>query len=493
MSFLLTFFIFSPLLAVLALAFIPKASHGTARLLGTLGALLPFVSAAIMYAMYLGGTGLSEFSQQADWIRFGRFDSGAFTVAYEVGVDGFAFIMMLLTAVLGLLAAVTAYSIQQNTKSFYILLLLLEMGMLGVFAAQNLILFFFFFELTLPAMFFLIGKWGKFESEKAAYSYLVYNGIGSAILLVVFAILFAKTGTTNYEHLYSIMQSADAPFSEAFKTGIVISLLIAFGIKLPVLPLHRWMVNVHVQAPPAVVMLHAGVLLKIGAYGLVRFGLGMFPKQFEKFAFLLALLGVINLLYGAFLALIQTDFRKVLAYSSISHMGIVLIGLGALNMSGVKGAIFQVVSHGLIAALLFFLLGIMENRYGTSELKKLGGLAKQVPLLAGFLLAGAMASLGLPGMSGFVSEFMAFLGLFDKYPAVAAVGTLGIILTAVYLLRSVLGITFGAYELGEQRDVRGWEFIPVTVLLAIIIIIGVSPEVLGHPISSTLELLGLRG
>lgn len=500
MNILLSIFIFSPLIGILFLLFLPKGRETTAKLFGIVTTLLPLICAFVLYGSYLSGKGFGAFTEKIAWIQFGRFESlpkGFFSISYELGVDGLSFVMMLLTAVLATLAAITAASsIKEGIRSFYMLLLLLEIGMLGVFAAKNLLLFFVFFEVTLPAMFFLVGRWGKFESEKASYSYLIYNGIGSAILLIVFTILFARTGTTDIASLRDMLAAGKSPIgsiSSSMQTGLFIAMLIAFGIKLPVLPLHRWMVNVHVQAPPAVVMLHAGVLLKIGAYGLVRFGIGIFPKQFEKFSVLIAILGVVNLLYGAFLALVQTDFRKVLAYSSISHMGIVLIGLAALNEAGIKGAIFQVVSHGLIAALLFFLLGIMEERFGTSDMQRLGGLAKSAPLFSGFLLASAMASLGLPGMSGFVSEFLAFLGLFKSMPVVAAVGTLGIIVTAAYLLRAVLGMTFGQEKQAMKADLQGVEFVPVLVLLFFIIVIGVMPDALGGPLGSALQSLGIRG
>ena len=223
----------------------------------------------------------------------------------------------------------------------------------------------------------------------------------------------------------------------------------------------------------------------------------MFPEQFESFAVLIAVLGVVNLLYGAFLALIQDDFKMVLAYSSISHMGIVLIGLGALNEAGLQGAIFQVVSHGLIAALLFFLVGVFYERLGTTIISKLGGMAKGLPITAGFILAAAMASLGLPGMSGFVSEFMAFLGLFKELPVLAAIGALGIILTAVYLLRAVLAMTFGKAhrEFRGTPDMKPVEYVPAIVLTGLIIMIGVYPSVLSMPLETTLEtiMLGLGG
>jgi NADH-quinone oxidoreductase subunit M len=244
-------------------------------------------------------------------------------------------------------------------------------------------------------------------------------------------------------------------------------------------------------------MVHAGVLLKIGAYGLIRFGMGIFPEQFQTIAGLVAVLGVINLLYGAFLALIQDDFKKVLAYSSVSHMGIVLIGLGALNESGIQGAIFQVVSHGLFSALLFFLVAVFYERFHTTKISNLGGMAKGMPLTAGFLLAAALGSLGLPGMSGFVSEFMAFLGLFKEMPVLAAVGTLGIILTAVYLLRSVLAMTYGKAhrEFAGTTDIRSVEWVPALVLIGLVVLIGVYPSVLSDPLQATLEtiMLGLGG
>lgn len=377
------------------------------------------------------------------------------------------------------------------------LFLLLEIGMLGVFAAGNMVLFFIFLEMTLVAMFFLIGKWGGFERERAAYSYLLYNGVGSAVLLMVIAILFARAGTSNMELLKEMLHNPAvraqliAPISDDLRFSLFLALLVAFGIKLPIVPFHRWILRVHVQAPPAIVMLHSGVLLKIGAYGLIRFAIGLFPDQFRDFAFIIAILGVVNLLYGAFLAFIQNDFKMVLAYSSVSHMGIVLIGLGALNEAGMQGAIFQAVSHGLISALLFLLVSILFERTNTTEMDRLGGLAKAMPLTAGSLLAGALASLGLPGMSGFVSEFTAFFGLFQTAPAVAAAGTLGIIMTAVYLLRAVLNITFGTSKSGGAQafDMSLTEAVPVFVLLALIIMIGVYPRILAEPLQAAIKMM----
>ncbi|AIM16392.1 NADH:ubiquinone oxidoreductase subunit M [Bacillus sp. X1(2014)] len=499
LNWVLSTLVFSPLLGIILLAFLPKTQEKLIKLVGFLATLPALVLSLAAYFHYLAGKKLSDFSVSAEWIQFRGMNANEpiFSVYYELGLSGFQLLLVVLTAIVATLSAIAARYVKKEWKGFFMLFLLLEVGMLGVFTAENLILFFLFFEITLIPTFFLIGKWGYFEKEKAAYSFLIYNGLGSAVLLIVIMILFAKTGTTNVELLSQMTADPTAPLSADLKLGLFIALLIAFGVKLPIFPLHSWMLRVHVQAPPAVVMIHSGILLKIGAYGLIRFGMGIFPEQFETLAVLLAILGVINLLYGAFLAFIQSDFKMVLAYSSISHMGIVLIGLAAMNEAGIQGAIFQVISHGLISALLFFLVGVLYERTETSIIENLGGLAKGMPIAAGFLLAGAMASLGLPGMSGFVSEFMAFLGLFKVQPWIAAVGTIGIIMTAVYLLRAVLGMTFAQAhrKFDAIVDLKGVEYVPVIVLMLLIVLIGVYPSVLSSPLQATLEtiMLGLGG
>lgn len=501
-EFFLSILVFSPLVGILVLAFLPKTQESNIKFVGFLATLPALVLSLFAFFQHLGGGNIDQYNVKVNWIHFGDFaEMGLFKIDYELGLNGFSLILIVLTAVLSTLAAIASIHIKKEWKGYFMLFLLLEIGMLGVFVAQNLILFFIFFEITMIPMFFLIGKWGYFEKEKAAYSYLIYNGLGSAILLIVIMVLFARTGTSNIEALAKIMAMEDpatvSPFSDSLKMGLMIALLIAFGVKLPIFPLHTWMLRVHVQAPPSIVMLHSGVLLKIGAFGLIRFGMGIFPEQFESLAVLIVILGVVNLLYGAFLAFLQEDFKMVLAYSSISHMGIVLMGVGALNEAGIQGAIFQVVSHGLISALLFFLVGVFYERFHTSTIANLGGMAKGMPLTAGFLLAGAMASLGLPGMSGFVSEFMAFLGLFEEMPILAAIGCIGIIMTAVYLLRATLGITYGKAhrEFAGVTDLKAAELVPVLVLTALIVLIGVYPSVLSEPLQATLEtiMLGLGG
>ncbi|MCL6571736.1 MAG: NADH-quinone oxidoreductase subunit M [Bacillus sp. (in: Bacteria)] len=501
LTFVLSLLVFSPLLGIVVLAFLPKGAEKWIKVVGVLATLPALLVALGTYLHFQWGKDLGDFAISVPWIQFRGMNSAVepvFSVYYELGLSGFQMLLVVLTAIVATLSALAATKyIRKEWKGYFMLFLLLETGMLGVFSAENLILFFIFFELTLIPTFFLIGKWGYFEKEKAAYSFLIFNGLGSAVLLIVIMILFAKTGTTNIDILTQMLALPSAPLSDDLKLGLLIALLIAFGVKLPIFPLHSWMLKVHVEAPPSVVMIHSGILLKIGAYGLIRFGLGLFPEQFATLATLIAILGVINLLYGAYLAFIQTDFKMVLAYSSVSHMGIVLIGLAAMNEAGVQGAIFQVISHGLISALLFFLVAVLYDRTDTSLIGNLGGMAKGMPIASGFLLAGALASLGLPGMSGFVSEFLAFLGLFRELPWVALVGTIGIIMTAAYLLRAVLNITYGKAhrEFIGVRDLNGSEFVPVVVLMLLIVLIGVYPNVLSAPLQTTLEtiMLGIGG
>ncbi|WP_026672821.1 complex I subunit 4 family protein [Alkalihalobacterium bogoriense] len=494
-SYFLSLLIFSPLVGILILALIPKGNHHLIKWIGFFTTLLPLTLAVMLYTQFDKASSALQFEEVRQWINFGNpaLESRGVNLAvnYDLGVTGFGMVLILLTAIVATLAALASViQIKEGWKAYFILFLFLEIGMLGVFAAQNLLLFFVFFEVTLIPMYFLIGRWGYIDREKAANMFLIYNGLGSAVMIIAFAVLFALTQTLRIDEVTAVLQLY-GPEADQLRWGLLIALLVAFGVKLPIFPLHSWMLRVHVQAPPAIVMIHSGILLKIGAYGLIQFGLGFFPEQVSQMAVVLAILGVVNLLYGAYLAIIQTDVKMVLAYSSISHMGIVLIGVAALNEAGLQGAIFQVVSHGLISALLFFIIGIYYDRTRTSSLEKLGGMARSMPYASGFFLAGAMASLGLPGMSGFISEFLAFLGLFEVMPIIAAVGTLGIILTAVYLLRATLNVTFGPTpdKWKEVADLRSLEWIPLLVLLALIIVIGVYPAVLAEPLQGVIQLI----
>ncbi|USG68522.1 NADH-quinone oxidoreductase subunit M [Brevibacillus ruminantium] len=497
---LLSLIVFTPLLAILILTFVPRHKGDLIKKVGVLGTLPPLLLSLLLFVSFNYELSGLQFAEKAKWISIpvGTLQSGAifsFDLGYEMGVDGISMPLIVLTAIIATLAAVASWNQKKRLKEYFILFHLLLIGMLGVFASQNLFLFFIFFELTLIPTYFLIGIWGYGEREKAANKFLLYNGIGSGVMLIAFIVLFMYLNTMNMEAIANLLGSVNHPaalaLTPALRFGLFLAIFIAFAVKLPVFPFHTWMLKVHVQAPPAIVMLHSGILLKMGAYGLLRMGIGFFPEQAYQFATWMAVLGLINLLYGALLAFVQKDLKMVMAYSSISHMGIVLLGFAAMNTIGFQGAMFQVVSHGFISALLFFLIGMIWERTQTSMIDEMGGLAKVMPFASGIMLAGAMASLGLPGMSGFISEFFAFLGLFGKMPVLAAIGAIGIVLTAAYLLRAILRTTFGPTpdRFTGVADAQPMEVIPLVVLLGFIILIGVYPAVLANPLQQTLKTI----
>lgn len=539
---ILTLLTLSPLLGILIILFLPKQKGQWIKSIAIIATLLSLLVAGWLYVEFDHQSGEMQYVEEVEWINIplnqtidpqkqneytgilGGLEGYYYQFKYNLGVDGISLPLVFLTALISFLAALASVYIKKRWKSFYILFLLLQIGMFGVFLAKDLFLFFLFFELTLIPMFFLVGIWGYKDREKSANRFLLYNGLGSAVMLIAFLIIINTAGlsivetNTGTELVYSgdvevishnltdsnafhqlpdqLFPDEVNPFhvSDGLKMTLFIMLLVAFGIKLPIFPFHTWMLRVHTEAPPAIVMIHSGILLKMGAYGLIRYGVLLFPDQAKSMAITLAILGVINILYGAILAFVQKEFKLVLAYSSISHMGIVILGIAAFNQIGMQGALIQMVSHGLISALMFLIVGMIYERIGTTELSQLGGLAKSVPFIAGILLFSGLASLGLPGLSGFVGELLVFLGLFDSLPIIAVIGALGIILAAVYVLRAVLKITYGptATEHEQLKDARVIEVIPMVTLTAFIVLLGVYPAVVTEPIQQTIQMMITR-
>jgi NADH-quinone oxidoreductase subunit M len=492
-----TWVTFSPLLGMLVLLFIPRQQNQWLKWVGMAGTLPPLILALTMFAQFDPQTQGVQFAQNVSWIHIPLPQSSGWTLSYAMGADGLSIPFVVMTTIIAALAAVGSMYIKERLKSYFLLFLLLEIGMLGVFLARDLFLFFLFFEVTLVATFFLVGIWGYMERERAANQFLLYNGLGSALMLLAFVGLMFVFGTLNLDQLlvrtsqlFAHPEWIQGPAKPVI-WGIFLCILVAFGIKLPAFPFHTWMLRVHVEAPPAVVMIHSGVLLKMGAYGLIRFGVDLFPPLVHQMATFLAVLGLVNILYGAALAFVQRDLKRVLAYSSVSHMGIILFGIAALNFSGLQGAVFQAVSHGFISALMFLIVAALYERTGTTMIDEMSGLAKAMPVLSGVLLAGGLALLGLPGMSGFVSEFLAFLGMFKQNPVIAGIGALGLILAAAYTLRAVMAASFGPFLDRWERltDTKAVETVPMLVLLGMIIAIGVYPQMLGEPMQTTLQMI----
>lgn len=508
----------APLVGALLVLLMPAGRGSWIRWTALLFTLVPLALSLWLYAAYEPALGGAAYTEKATWLSIplntdlNLRDQGVLSYKlvfdYHLAVDGISLPLLLLATVVSTMAALASTHIRKRWKTYYALFLLLEVGMYGVFLARDLVLFFIFFELTLIPMFFLIGIWGYFGREKAASRFLIYNGLGSAALLLALLMLIASLGfsvqqTASGVHLSfsgdfnTLLRNMADPaayanvlpenngiagifFSDTMKWSAFFLLLAAFGVKIPIFPFHTWMLRVHTEAPPPVVMIHSGVLLKMGVYGLIRFGAFLLPAQLESMATALAVLGVVNILYGAVLACVQKEFKLVLAYSSISHMGIVLLGIASLSEIGLQGAVYQAVSHGLISALLFLLVGSLYERTGTTKLGELGGLARSVPFLSGILLVAGFASLGLPGLSGFVGEFLSFVGLFGTMKWLTAIGALGVLFAAVYMLRGVLGITYGPLpdKFAGLKDARFVEAVPMVALVALIVLLGVYPSVL---------------
>ncbi|MBB6732975.1 complex I subunit 4 family protein [Cohnella zeiphila] len=508
----LSLIVWLPLLGAVVTLLMPKQNARLLRWTAIVFSVVPLVLGLLLFASYepiLGGgayaehgTWLSVPLNAEAWSASQGVTSYRLVFNYLLGIDGISLPLVLLTGIVSTMSALATVHIHKRWKTFYPLFLLLQTGMYGVFLARDVVLFFIFFELTLLPMFFLIGIWGYFGKEKAANRFLLYNGLGSAVMLLGFLILIATLGFSAtqtaggvelvYSGSYDTMLANLADPNAAANAGgamflsgnlrwaAFILLLIAFGIKLPFFPFHTWMLKVHTEAPPSVVMIHSGILLKMGVYGLIRFVALLFPGQIDSWAPVLATLGVINILYGAILACAQKEFKLVLAYSSISHMGIVLLGIASLNETGFEGAIYQAVSHGLISALLFLIVGSLYERTGTTRLDELGGLARSLPFTSGILLTAGLASLGLPGLSGFIGEFLSFLGLFDTWKWLTAIGVLGVLFAAVYVLRGVLAMIHGPMQ--EKwiglKEARFIEALPMVALTALIVLLGVYPSLL---------------
>ncbi|PYZ92512.1 NADH-quinone oxidoreductase subunit M [Salipaludibacillus keqinensis] len=496
---MLTWLVFMPLIGVVLILMIPKENVNVIRSLAAIISGVALILSLIIWGGFERGVSGLQYATTTEW-----FNIGFLQFNYEIGIDGLSMPLLVLTTIVTTLSIFASFSIVKRVKEFYVWTLVLLTGMLGVFVALDMFLFFLFFELTLIPMFFLIGIWGGKMKEYASFKFLVYTGLGSAIMFMTFIAMFFKSyeAMNMQETTFSMIRMAEIfadPANPEVLTGTVkgaifLALFVAFAIKLPVFPFHTWLPNAHVEAPTAASMILAGVLLKMGGYGLIRLGFGILPDQAARFATLIAILGVINIIYGALLALVQTDLKSLVAYSSISHMGIVLLGIASFTTSGMQGAIFQLVSHGFISALLFFMVGAIYERTKTRTISELGGLSKSVPVLAGFMLAAAMASVGLPGLSGFVSELLAFIGIFGAsesiIPAATTIGVIaaiGIILTAAYLLWAMQRTTFGPMKekfIGLP-DARPMEYVPMIGLLALSIIIGVYPHILSDVINTT--------
>jgi len=484
---LLSWLIFAPLLGLPLLWLWPRGREEGLRWLALAVTAVPLALAAkLLYEFDPGFTRVQgnfgyQFVQHLVWIR-------AFNVEYHVGVDGLSIGLVALTALISMIAVVASWSIPttRNLRGYFAMLLLLETGMLGVFVALDLFLFYVFWELVLVPMFFLIGLWGGPRREYAALKFFLYTLLGSVlILLAVIALYYASAPTTLVDGS-AAAHTLDIPrlvyiddFSKhpallglKFAHLIWVLLFVGFAIKVPVVPLHTWLPDAHVEAPTAVSVILASILLKMGTYGMLRIAWAILPEATRWAATAVAVLGAISVVYGAFCALGQTDLKRLVAYSSISHLGYCLLGMAALTPIAMSGAVYQMISHGVVSAMLFLLVGVLYDRTHERGLDAFGGVATVMPRYAIMFALAFLASLGLPGLSGFIGELMALLGSFGKFRVSTIVAALGLVLGAAYNLAAIRRVQLGALPerwrgvlTGHDLTAREWvSLVPLAVL-----------------------------
>ena len=499
---ILSLITFLPVLGMILILFIPKEQPKTVKYLSLAITGIQVVLAIILLANYnYGMAGIYEeksfqFIEKFRWINItGISWLGTVKIDYFLGLDGLSMPMVLLTAIISFIACISSWTITKSVKGFFALFLLLDTGMMGVFVALDFFLFYVFWELMLLPMYFLIGIWGGPRKEYAAIKFFIYTLFGSVfILLVMIGLYFSTTETlADGSKVLTFNLLAMMNKSNATPDGILsllnpnnyrfiayIALFVGFAIKIPMFPFHTWLPDAHVEAPTPISVILAGVLLKMGTYGILRINYPIFPEVTIQLMWWIGLFGMINIIYGALVALAQKDFKKLIAYSSVSHMGYVLLGMASLTTTGVNGAIFQMFNHGTITAMLFLIVGVVYDRAHTRGINDFGGLATQMPVYTGFVTVAFFAAIGLPSMSGFVSEALVFIGAFgvSTIRVLTLISTLGILLGAGYMLWTLQRIFFG--KLNEKwsslADLDTREYIMFIPLTIIIIFLGIYPS-----------------
>jgi NADH-quinone oxidoreductase subunit M len=468
---LLSTIIFLPSLGAI-LAFL-IASEELVKRMALMTSALTFLISLIPFFMFDPSIVAMQFFERYDWIP-------ALGIRYEVGVDGISLLLIVLTTFLMPLTILASWdSIQARSREFMICMLFLESGMVGVFAAIDLFLFYVFWEATLIPMYFLIGVWGGPQRIYAAIKFILYTMSGSLLMLVAILALYFLHRQATGEATFNLFRLLQLELPLSTQRWLFLAFALAFAIKVPLFPFHTWLPDAHVEAPTPGSVILAGVLLKMGTYGFVRFCLTLFPEASVEATSIIALLAVVGIIYGALMALVQADIKKLVAYSSVSHLGFVMLGIFAFNSQGLDGAVMQMVNHGLSTGALFLLVGMIYDRRHTRLIADFGGLAKVMPLFAAFFLVVSLSSIGLPGLNGFVGEFLVLLGAFQAMPTFAVIGALGVILAAVYMLWMYQRVMFGEVTHEENKHLTDLNLREIVVLVPVVIAIvwiGVYPQ-----------------
>jgi len=491
----LTWIIFLPVVGAILIAFLPGLSSRTIKRLAAVFTFAALALSIIAFANFdksLAAVGVMQFEEKLSWIP-------AINAFYHLGVDGLSLPLMILMTFLGFLVVLISWKINLRPREYFAWLLLLETSILGVFCSLDLLLFFLFWEIEIIPMYFLITIWGTGRKEYSAIKYVIFTLFGSAFMLAGILSLYFTTGSLS---MLEIAQGGLEPLRAVIPVAAIFwFLLIGFAVKLPVFPLHTWLPDAHTDAPTAVSVVLAGALLKMGGYGMIRLCVTIFPEVAKTYAPILIVLAIVNILYGAAVTLRQTDVKRLIAYSSVSHMGYVLLGIFALSQVSLVGASLQMFSHGIITGLLFAMAGLIIHNVKERDLRKLGGLVRQIPIIAVVFSVAGLASLGLPMTSGFAAEFLVFVGSFSStiVPGIQVytiLAVLGVVVTAGYILWMLQQVFYGPAleQYNSVKDADILERVYMFALVAVIMVVGIYPAILTDVIklgiSPIVSLLG---
>jgi NADH-quinone oxidoreductase subunit M len=482
---LLSLVIFIPLVAAVILLFVGRAYESLMRTIALVFMLLDLAASAAVYHLFDASSAAMQMTEYHVWVP-------TWGISYKLGIDGISLFLVLLTGLLGPIVILASWDdIKYRVKEFLISLLVLQTGMMGVFVSLDLFLFYVFWEVMLIPMYLLIGVWGNPARKLyAAIKFVLYTIVGSLLMLVAILVLYLMAGSTSGEYTFDLLKLYEFPVPIYAQVWMFLAFFLAFAIKVPMFPFHTWLPDAHTEAPTVGSVVLAAVLLKMGTYGFIRFAIPLFPNAAIDSTWWIMVLALIGIIYGAWVAMVQVDVKRLVAFSSVSHLGFVMMGMFAFTVRGVEGSILQMINHGLSTGALFLIVGIIYERRHTRLIEDYGGISRVMPLFAVFFMIFTLSSIGLPGLNGFVGEFLILLGTFEVHPWFAVLAATGVIFAAVYMLWMFQRVMFGPLTNPKNiglKDLNYREIVVLAPLVVFIVWIGVYPDTFLKPMEPSVK------